>query len=58
MDDVSREEENSDLHNGSHEQQRSKMEAVIGDWVPQSKEKEVTAESIPSQIDGSICERW
>jgi hypothetical protein len=58
MDDVSREGENSDLHNGSHEQQRSNMKAVIGGWVPQAKEKEVTTESIPSQVDGSTCERW
>jgi hypothetical protein len=48
MDDFSRVEGNSDLHNGSHEQQHSKMEALIGGWVPQSKEKEVTTESIPS----------
>jgi hypothetical protein len=47
MDDVSREGENSDLHNGSHEQQRSKMEAVIGGWVPQS-----------STNCCSTCERW
>jgi hypothetical protein len=58
MDDVSREGENSDLHNGSHEQQRSKMEAVVGGWVPQSKEMEVTTKSIPSQVDSSTCERW
>jgi hypothetical protein len=61
MVDVSREGENGDLRNGSLEQQPSKMEAVIGGWVPQSKGKEMAIESnqsLPSHVDGSACERW
>jgi hypothetical protein len=34
MVDVSREGENGDLHNGSHEQQPIKMDVVIDGWVP------------------------
>jgi hypothetical protein len=58
MVDVSREGENGDLHNGSHKQRPIKMEAVIGGWDPQSKRKEMITGSIPSQVDGSACERW
>jgi hypothetical protein len=61
MADVTWEGESGDLRNGSHGQQPSKMEAMIGGWVPQSKGKEMTIESnqsIPSHVDGSTCERW
>jgi hypothetical protein len=45
MADVTWEGESGDLRNGSHGQQPSKMEAMIGGWVPQSKGKEMTIES-------------